>query len=461
MHCRYWNRAAACGRLVLSSLFLMIAPNFFAMAQTTNSLEQVAGLADPAVGRVLVRLAKGSATGSGFVLSKTAQNELLFITNEHVIEGGSSILVGFEQDGQVIVYDARVLQASKRLDLAVLSLRPRGGGTTHRVKMLPVRAPLARKGESVVALGFPGTSDELGTNVNDPDFFVSTLTSGTVSKTMLASWEDNPPASRRFDIVQHTASINRGNSGGPLLDLCGQVVGLNTAMPGRARDGLQANDTYWASGSPIIAQFLREGNFAFTIAQDCGGVAAAAPVAPPESSPEAPTTPEAGETPDAAPTAKIAETAFNMPTWAVALIGLGVVGAILGLVVFANQTKTTTTNPNPPFGIAPPAPVMTLSFGSGARHVLTRQQLERGVRIGRGTEADVRIDALGVSRLHAVLKLEGRKLTLTDLGSTNGTRVDDRVLPAKQGVAVTSKSKITLGTEQMSLTQGTGQGASG
>lgn len=448
-------------------------------AQQPNSLEQVAAIADPAVGRVVVKMAGGYSTGSGVVLAREdgqGQGGLIFLTNHHVIEDGQRIAVGFEQDGTVFTYQAEVVAKSKRYDLAVLRLRGTGAVAGHKVGMLPVRTPLARKGESVVALGFPGTSDRLGTTDDDPDFFISTLTSGTVSKTTLASWDKRAPPEQRFDIVQHTAAINPGNSGGPLLDLCGQVVGLNTAMPGKARDGFQANDTYWASGAPIIMTFLRQSGVAFTAMPDCGaGPAAPAPGAGPSVTPPAgeaavppPTAPDAPNGPNG-----LAEAAYRLPTWAVALISLSLVGALIGLIVAVsikvggaggrgNAGRVMERDLGHGQGSAAAAamsagPMLHLRFGHGARHDLGRAALERGQRIGRGPEADIRIDVPGVSRMHALLRLDGRRLTLTDLGSTNHTQVDGVVLTPNQPVPVTSASRIVLGTETLSLTQGRGR----
>jgi len=412
-------------------------------AQQGIAPEQVAKAADPAVGRVIARLPDGVSTGSGFVLASAPQADapegaLLFLTNLHVVAGAAQMIVGFQEAGTVFAYDAETIATTERLDLAVLLLTPTDDVSRHEIRPLRIRTLLARKGESVVALGFPGSADSLGITLRDPEFFSSTLTNGTVSKTMRASWHDATPEALRFDIVQHTASINPGNSGGPLLDACAAMVGLNTATAAVREDGFQPNDTYWATASPVVAEFLREEGLPFSEAAECtAGPAAADPIERP-----APSLPER---------------AFRLPTWAVALISLGLAGAVIGSIVALMQSRAKAGGSAGRKGAAVlPAggAVLTLLLPGGARQELGRSALERGVRIGRAPEAEVRIDAAGVSRLHALLRLEGRRLLLTDLGSTNQTTVDGVALPPNRPVPVTSASRIALGGQALALRQG-------
>jgi hypothetical protein len=431
------------GLLPYAVIALLLALPTGSVAQQGASLEQVAVAADPAVGRVLSVYPDGFGTGSGFVLGAGARDgTLLFLTNQHVVEGANEVVVGFQDEGVVFAYDASVAAFSDRLDLAVLELVPAGDVSRHKVRPLGIRSALARKGESVVALGFPGSADSLGITLEDPDFFISTLTNGTVSKTMRASWNDGTPQSERFDIVQHTASINPGNSGGPLLDSCANMVGLNTAVAAALEDGFQPNDTYWATSSPVIAGFLKQEGIPFVEVAACtSGPTATAPIE--------------------RPAATVSERAFRMPTWAVAAISLGLAAAVIGGIVAVmlqrSKAKGGLSAGLPSSGSA----ALTLQFGGGIRQAVGRRALEQGVRIGRGPEADIRVDAAGVSRLHALLRLEGRHLMLTDLGSTNLTKVGGKPLVPNQPVRVTSSSQIVLGNETLSLSQGSTRGEGG
>lgn len=433
----------------------------------TPSLEMIVSAADPAVGRVLVEGPGSVGTGSGFILGRAGQGaELHFLTNHHVIRGASTILVGFHQDGAVFVYDAEIAAQSAEIDLAVLTLRPNAGGrdpsNRHRIKALPIRRQLARKGESVEAIGFPGTSDFLGTTLFDPDFFISTLTSGNVSKITHANWAD-PGSDTRFDIVQHTSAINPGNSGGPLLDRCAQVVGLNTAVATDSGEGDAANDTYWAIGAPEMIGFLDDHGIPFQLASsDCAGpgaeAGALAQAPAPAPLPPAPLPPATATRP-AAPAESLPKMVFRLPTWAVAAMAFAAALVVIGGAVLAARSRPApelASGPAPeplilPGTGRPGATALTLVFGGDLRHGVDRDRLSRGLRIGRGPEADIRVDGAGMSRLHAGLRLEGRRLMLTDLGSTNGTLVDGRRLVPNRPVQITSRSRIVMGSEPVSL----------
>ncbi|MEO1550404.1 MAG: FHA domain-containing protein, partial [Pseudomonadota bacterium] len=92
--------------------------------------------------------------------------------------------------------------------------------------------------------------------------------------------------------------------------------------------------------------------------------------------------------------------------------------------------------------------------GSNRSYGLSRDALAAGAILGRDASADVTIEGSKVSREHARLSLVDRKLTLTDLGSTNGTMIDGKRLAAHQPTQINSKSVIELGGIRLSLTKG-------
>ena len=143
----------------------------------------------------VVRSAGGS--GSGFIVDSAGY----ILTNEHVVSGGGRLTVilddGTRKSASVMVSDAT-------LDIALLKLN-----TPHQLPALSF-ATKAREGEQVIALGYP-FSDELGGEM--------TTTVGIVSAFRTLGG---------VDYVQTDAAVNFGNSGGPLLNLRGEVVGMNT-----------------------------------------------------------------------------------------------------------------------------------------------------------------------------------------------------------------------------------------
>jgi serine protease Do len=145
------------------------------------------------------------AAGSGFIIREDGY----IVTNAHVVEGADRIRVKLSTGKR---HDAKLIGQDDRVDLALIKIDATG---------LPV-APLGdsnqlRVGEFVVALGHPFGLEQ-------------TVSFGIVSR------KGTPiqVASPGFDFIQTDAAVNPGNSGGPLVNMAGEVVGVNTMA---ARNG--------------------------------------------------------------------------------------------------------------------------------------------------------------------------------------------------------------------------------
>ena len=150
---------------------------------------------------------KATALGSGFIIDKKG----LVVTNNHVIQGAEDIFVSVNGS---IEYKAKVLGKDPFMDLAVLQIE-------SKEIFKPVKfgdSDKARVGDWVVAIG-------------NPFGFGGTVTSGIIS-----ARNRDINLTRYDDFIQTDASINVGNSGGPLFNLDGEVIGINTAIaaPGQA-----------------------------------------------------------------------------------------------------------------------------------------------------------------------------------------------------------------------------------
>ena len=148
---------------------------------------------------------KTSALGSGFIIDKKG----IVVTNNHVIQGAEDIvvIVGGKKD-----YKAKVLGADPGMDLAVLQIETEDN-------FAPVKfgnSDKARIGDWVIAIGNPFG---LG---------------GTVTAGIISARNRSIGLSRYEDFIQTDASINQGNSGGPLFNMDGEVVGINTAILGQS-----------------------------------------------------------------------------------------------------------------------------------------------------------------------------------------------------------------------------------
>ncbi len=146
-----------------------------------------------------------SALGSGFIIDEKG----IVITNNHVIQGAEDVYVRVNGEKNI---KAKVIGADPGMDLAVLQIE-------SDQKFTPVKfgdSDTARIGDWVIAIGNPFG---LG---------------GTVTAGIISARNRSIGLSRYEDYIQTDASINQGNSGGPLFNMDGDVVGINTAILGQS-----------------------------------------------------------------------------------------------------------------------------------------------------------------------------------------------------------------------------------
>lgn len=166
----------------------------------TQAVEKVG----PAVVTVIGNLAGTPVSGSGVIISANGY----ILTNNHVIENTSGVVV-ILADGSEL--PAEVVGTDIFADLAVL----RAQGQMPAVATLG-NSELLKPGETVIAIGSP-----LGD-------FINTVTVGVVSAT--GRVVETGQGFQMEDLIQTDAAINQGNSGGPLVNLAGEVVGINTLV---------------------------------------------------------------------------------------------------------------------------------------------------------------------------------------------------------------------------------------
>ncbi len=148
---------------------------------------------------------KSSALGSGFIIDEKG----IVVTNNHVIQDAEDIIIRVNGGKD---YNAKVIGSDPLSDIAILQLET-------KEKFTPVKfgnSDNARIGDWVIAIGNPFG---LG---------------GTVTSGIISARNRSIGLSRYEDYIQTDASINSGNSGGPLFDMNGDVVGINTAIFGRS-----------------------------------------------------------------------------------------------------------------------------------------------------------------------------------------------------------------------------------
>jgi S1-C subfamily serine protease len=178
-------------------------------------------------------------TGSGIVIAANG----LILTNEHVIDGAGSITVSLDGHSEH-TRAATVVGADRSKDLALLRIDP-AGATLHPLK-LASSSSSAEVGDPAYAIGNP-----FGLNW--------TLTTGIVSA--LNRQIRAPDGTAITHVIQTDAALNPGNSGGPLLDSSGSVIGVNSQIvSGSSTAGSQGGSVGlgFAISAPTVRAFLGE-----------------------------------------------------------------------------------------------------------------------------------------------------------------------------------------------------------
>lgn len=180
------------------------------------------------------------ASGSGFIYSADGY----IVTNHHVIEDAKKV--------RVILYDnkefeAEVVGSDSLSDIAVLKITP-----DEETKLIPMEIGNSDElvvGEGVVAIGCPAGVD-----------FIGTVTDGIVSaiNRNVELTDSYGSVQKTMTLIQTNATINHGNSGGPLINSRGQVIGINTLKLSADYEGIGFSIPM-NGALPIISQLIEHG----------------------------------------------------------------------------------------------------------------------------------------------------------------------------------------------------------
>jgi V8-like Glu-specific endopeptidase len=425
---------------------------------------------DDSVVRVMVPVAKGYDIGTGFVIN----DDGYVVTNHHVVEEAGKEILVIPKDSLSAPLQAKLVYVDDSRDLAVLRV------TGLHKTPLPLASIEPRLGTSVYAFGYPGISDRLETAQS------ATLTTGVVGRMFTAAWNKGGTEIR---MIQHEAAVNPGNSGGPLFNACGQVVGVNTqtSLSKVIRDNkgnitvVASNGIYFASHIGELIKTLRAHNVSFNL------VSTPCIATPP---------PVAAEDRDGESWAL-----RGLILWAVVLTVVVAVALVLVLrrprqrIVQAVESMSrrikTGRPPVPapaarvaaaaavlrPSRVVPPAPMpagavapavsaddpLAAADAAGPAWLLSgkdstgnsfdgrlseaaMRRLKYGVTVGRHDElCDVAVNHGSLSRRHARFHLQNDRLMIEDLNSTNGSSVDGQALKPFEPRPVDASSAILLG----------------
>lgn len=193
-----------------------------------GSLAQVVDRVLPSVVTIRSGGPAGSTLGSGFVISTAGH----VLTNDHVVGEGAGATVTFHDGSST---PATVVGRDAEADIAVLRVDPAMGAP-------PVQfgdSETVRVGDTVLAIGSPLA-------------LANTVTSGIVSAVDRAVQAGDPGGQvRYYAAIQTDAAVNQGNSGGPLVDAAGRVIGINSVIKSVSMTETEAGNIGLAFAIPI------------------------------------------------------------------------------------------------------------------------------------------------------------------------------------------------------------------
>ena len=364
------------------------------------------------------------ALGSGVVVGR-GDGGVYVATNYHVIAGGSAngirVLAPARRNGgeddegrpQVIEREAeyRRSDTGRGKDIAILFVP---GLDRPPVTLLEGRL---NPDSEVRALGYPSNDLALWRRIQPRPW----ITDGRVSATERSSITDGGSA---VDQIAHTADLNEGMSGGPLVDHCGRLVGLNAAFLNGA------NGANIAIGVDDVRRLAKE--LGAEVETDEGACGAEPPPRP--AAPAAPPPPTTG--------------LAALPAWLVPVgAGLLILLALgAGLAVFLRRKRGSAA------GAATPCPSGLLFVGVGdtvrdQQRAVGRAELEAGAELGRqpGFGDD------STSRRHVIVKWSGQGFVIRDVGSLNGTGVNGRDIRGLGDQPLAAGDFVTLGDRSASF----------
>lgn len=180
--------------------------------QTSTDSDQYAGYGYGGYGQGQSQSTTSESEGSGVIFKKSGDKAYI-VTNNHVVDGANKLQV-LLNDGTKVT--ATLVGTSASKDIAVLAIDSSKVTTTASF----ANSSTISAGESVLAIGSPLGSE-----------YANTVTEGIVSatsRTVTIAEDDDSQSTTTMKAIQTDAAINSGNSGGPLINLNGQIIGITS-----------------------------------------------------------------------------------------------------------------------------------------------------------------------------------------------------------------------------------------
>ena len=334
--------------------------------------------------------------GTGFFVGEAGKDPQYIVTNCHVVEefilagkalGGGELHVRFDKDDEAEAY---LVDYDAEKDVAILRLAEATGKRVSLQMRVPQEDSL---GSEAYAVGYPAAADLTVTAVNSFSQKDATVTTGSISRFLTESGTGRK-------LIQTDASLGGGNSGGPLIDGSGAVIGINTAG-----SKLDSNLFYAVSVGEVLP-LLDKNSIPYSLA------------------PEAKT---GGST--------------------MLYVGIGAVALVVIVIAAVVLSKKKKAPAAPKVQEAKGAPVLrSMAPQHGGMVVQLHGQPVQIGRDGAVCRLVYQDGTPGVSGRHCQVSFEQGQFVLTDLNSTYGTFLSNgqRVAPSSP-VTLPPKSSFYLG----------------
>jgi hypothetical protein len=328
------------------------------------------------------------STGSSFPISKD-----IFVTNFHVIEDSkfskdykTKALVGVI-NGSYQTIETKLLVSDEKRDLAIIQiigLDKRPLNLLLGLEDSEIRYSISDR--VVYSIGFPSSSDMMQDGKITQNNIIPTSKRGIISKFTKFVIDSN--SNREIAMIETDATVNGGNSGGPLIDECGRVVGINE-MKIISSD---IDNVYYAIRVDELIALLDESGIDYN--KESG---------------------LCGENRDK-----------------YLYISIGLLALLIGLMVYlwSNRKRE----------------FYLKGVVEGAKSIRLES---KELIIGRSFSADITISNEMLSKEHLAIKISGNRVIVTDLGSTNGSYIDGKKIEPRESVVLTKGSKLILGSEEV------------
>ena len=375
--------------------------------------------------KVLAQFGKKWASGTAFCIAKNGY----FLTNAHVVcnfsnnsKNAKKLYAFIKIDNQNKKYNAKMIWKSLDYDLALIKVDDLNSEPLKFTQQVI-------QNTKVTAIGFPDNGDNSGDdNINDLDFTEPTLTSGGVSRIL----SKNLVSSTNVKVVQTDAAINHGNSGGPLLNQCGEIIGINESKALHAKD-LKSNlvgdviqGINFAVHKDEAIKLLQKHNISYMVV----------------------------DTPCVYVDEAVSETVNSNNTKMIVLILLAfLVSLLIFWIILKKKTPTDSV-----LSRLVHQKVQEKEHSTPKKHTIALRPLKQGqeievksntVTIGRSSSAQIRFSSPEVSGSHLTLEERDGIVYVTDLKSTNGTYIDGRKLKPYTAEPLRVGQKLIIGSEDV------------